>query len=113
MLLEAFDADELALAGEIAGAYAGRGRLLVGLNCRDLQSLQVVPERFAELAPALPRAVPAVAESGVGTPADAARLRRLGYHLVLVGSALMSHEDPSEWIRAVLRAARFIHGQKG
>ncbi|MDE2304349.1 MAG: indole-3-glycerol-phosphate synthase [Gammaproteobacteria bacterium] len=112
VLLEAFDADELALAGEIAAAHSGGGVLLAGLNCRDLQSLQVVPERFAELAPALPRHVPVVAESGIGAPADAARLRRLGYRLALVGSALMSHEDPGAWIGALLRAARSMPGVK-
>jgi indole-3-glycerol phosphate synthase len=48
---------------------------LVGINCRDLQTLKVVPERFAALAPRLPPGWPAVAESGVASAADARRMR--------------------------------------
>ena len=113
VLLEAFDAEELARAGEIAQRRAGHGTLLVGLNCRDLQTLAVVPTRFAALASSLPAAAPAVAESGVATAEDARQLRRLGYRLALVGSALMTHPDPAGWIRAVLRAARTDPGQNG
>jgi len=113
VLLEAFDAAELALAGELARAHAGRGTLLAGLNCRDLQTLEVVPERFAQCAPRLPAGVATVAESGVGTPADALRLRGLGYRLVLVGSALMSHADPAGWIGEVLRAPQTEPAQNG
>ncbi|MDE2293831.1 MAG: indole-3-glycerol-phosphate synthase [Gammaproteobacteria bacterium] len=113
VLLEAFDADELARAGELASARAGRVPLLVGLNCRDLQTLAVVPARFAALAASLPASAPAVAESGVATADDARRLRRLGYRLALVGSALMRHPDPADWIRSVLRVARTDAAQNG
>ncbi len=113
VLLEAFDADELARAGELARARAGRGTWLVGLNCRDLQTLAVVPARFAELAPSLPTAAPVVAESGIATAADARRLRQLGYRLALVGSALMTHPEPAGWIRSVLTAARTDAAQTG
>ncbi len=113
VLLEAFDAGELARAGDIVQTRAGHATLLVGLNCRDLQTLAVVPTRFAALAPAMPAAAPAVAESGVATAEDARRLRRLGYRLALVGSALMTHPDPAAWIRSVLRAARTDSGQNG
>ena len=47
--------------------------LLIGVNCRDLQTLEVVPERFAELAPRLPPGWPAVAESGVASRRGARR----------------------------------------
>ena len=113
VLLEAFDAGELARADEIVRHRTGRGTLLVGLNCRDLQTLAVVPTRFAALASSLPAAAPAVAESGVATAEDARRLRRLGYRLALVGSALMTHPDPADWIRSVLRAARTDPVQNG
>jgi len=113
VLLEAFDAPELARAGEIARAHAGRGTVLVGLNCRDLQTLAVVPGRFAELAPLLPAGAPTVAESGVATAEEARELRRLGYRLALVGSTLMTHPDPADWIRAVLRSARTGANQNG
>ena len=74
VLLEAFDAADLDRAPAAAGAaLAPRNLVLVGINCRDLSTLQVVPQRFAALAPLLPPAAVAVAESGVATAADAAR----------------------------------------
>jgi len=105
-LLEAFDAADLKLAGELADAYAGRGALLVGVNCRDLVTLKVVPGRLEALAPLLPRHVPRVAESGVATAADAARVAARGYELALVGSALMQAADPLALAAEMLQAGR-------
>ena len=105
-LLEAFDAADLKLAGELADAYAGRGALLVGVNCRDLVTLKVVPGRLEALAPLLPRHVPRVAESGVATAADAARVAARGYELALVGSALMQAGDPLALAAEMLQAGR-------
>ena len=48
--------------------------MLIGVNCRDLQSLAVAQERFAALAPLVPAGWPAVAESGVASVADARRV---------------------------------------
>ncbi len=67
---------------------------LVGVNCRDLSTLQIVPGRLERLAPLLPTQVPRVAESGVATAADAGRIAAAGYDMALVGSALMSSADP-------------------
>ncbi len=54
VLLEAFDAADLELSRELLAARRGDQTLLVGINCRDLQTLKVVQQRFAELAPLLP-----------------------------------------------------------
>jgi indole-3-glycerol phosphate synthase len=107
VLLEAFDDRDLDLAGELLGAGRREG-VLLGVNCRDLTSLRVVPERFAELAPRLPPGVPAVAESGVATPADAQRVRGLGYGLALIGTALMGREDAGGLLAEMLRTARTV-----
>jgi len=107
VMLEAFDAAELAQAGELAAQYHDRAHgVLIGLNCRDLQTLKVVPQRFFDLAGSLPPSSPVVAESGVAAPEEAAALRKLGYRLALVGSALMASEDPCRLIANILRAAR-------
>ena len=111
VLLEAFDAEDLATARDILAVRAGGDEAtqdvaLIGINSRDLQSLDVVPERFAALAPLLPAGWPAVAESGVASAADAARMRRLGYRLALIGTALMTCEDPQARLRDILAAAR-------
>ena len=83
--------------------------LLVGINSRDLVTLKVVPGRLEELAAKLPADVPRVAESGVADAADAARLARAGYQLALVGSALMTAEDPAVLLAAMLAAGREAH----
>ena len=109
VLLEAFDEVDIALAGELLAprrARAPRDALLVGVNCRDLVTLQVVPGRLEALAAKLPADVPRVAESGVGSAADAARVAAAGYDLALVGSALMSGGEPRLLAAAMIDAAR-------
>jgi len=109
VLLEAFDADDLQVARELTTSRAGaREVILIGINCRDLQTLKVVPERFADLAPLLPGGWPAVAESGVASAADARHMLQLGYRLALIGTALMTHEDPSQCLREIFAATRTV-----
>jgi indole-3-glycerol phosphate synthase len=84
--------------------------VLIGVNCRDLQSLDVVQRRFAELAPLLPPDAAAVAESGVATPADAVAVRRLGYRLALIGTALMARDEPQALLGEILHSARTLGG---
>jgi len=105
-LLECFDEADLARAGALVRRHTDRGPLLVGINCRDLASLQVVPDRLDALAPLLPEGAPRVAESGVATPADAERLSRAGYEVALVGSALMRSADPAGLARELLAGGR-------
>jgi len=107
VLLEAFDAADLRLAGVIARARNGREEcILTGVNSRDLQTLEVVPQRFAALAAGLPAGWPAVAEGGVGTAAEARSVRDLGYRLALIGTALMTEADPGALLGDILSAAR-------
>jgi indole-3-glycerol phosphate synthase len=105
-LLEAFDEPDLELAAQLVRQHGRRAQLLVGVNCRDLSTLQVVPGRLEALAAKLPPDVPRVAESGVDSEADAVRLVRAGYELALVGSALMRARDPLSFARALLAAGR-------
>lgn len=107
VLIEAFDAADIAVANELLTAHAGgASKLLVGINSRDLVSLKVVPGRLEELVSLLPTGVPRVAESGVGSPEDAARLARAGYDMALIGSALMTTEDPAALLSAMIAAGR-------
>jgi indole-3-glycerol phosphate synthase len=80
------------------------GARLVGVNARNLKTLQVDPDVFARLAGALPDDVVKVAESGVGGPEDAARYAAEGADVVLVGEALVRDGDPANAVRA-MRAA--------
>ena len=107
VLLEAFDADDLAIAADLAGERRGRDeQVLMGLNCRDLQTLQIDFARFERLREQLPTGWPAVAESGVITADDAVQVARLGYRLALVGTTLMQRDDPAQAVRELLAAGR-------
>jgi indole-3-glycerol phosphate synthase len=107
VLVEAFDVADIELGTALIDRYpAQRESLLLGVNCRDLASLQIVPSRLLELAPRLPRHLRRVAESGVGTAADAAAVAAAGYDMALVGSALMQGGEPADLVQAMLRAGR-------
>jgi indole-3-glycerol phosphate synthase len=108
VLLEAFDAADLELARQLLADRRRAECILIGLNSRDLQTLKVVPERFSQLAPLLPRTGHCVAESGVATPADARSMRQLGYGVALIGTALMGADDPAALLASMLEAARTV-----
>lgn len=106
VLIEAFDEHDVAVAREVTVTASGGDSHLFGINSRDLQTLEVVPDRLEQLALLLPRDLPRVAESGLTTPEDAARMVRGGYDMALVGGALMSAADPGALVRAMLAAGR-------
>lgn len=106
VLLEAFDAADIEQMHTLVRAHGADMELLAGINCRDLRTLQVVPQRLLELLPLLPRDVPRVAESGVASAADAGRIAAAGYEMALIGSALMRGGDPQALVAALLAAGR-------
>jgi len=107
VLLEAFDAEDLEVAASLAAERAGRDeQVLVGLNCRDLETLDIDFTRFDTLRAGLPPQWPAVAESGVQTTGDAALVASLGYRLALVGTSLMRRPDPELALRELVRVGR-------
>jgi indole-3-glycerol phosphate synthase len=109
VLLEAFDEADLELARDLKVSRAqADDRLMIGVNSRDLQTLKVRQERFAALAPRLPQGLPAVAESGVASAADARHMRELGYGAALIGTALMAHANPGKLLREIIDAARTV-----
>lgn len=81
------------------------GARLIGVNNRDLTTLQVDLGRFPAIAPELGDEVIRVVESGIRRPFDAARLRRAGADVVLVGSALVTEINPGAMIAAMIGAA--------
>jgi indole-3-glycerol phosphate synthase len=105
LLLEAFDEADLGVARALVEAH-GREGLLVGVNSRDLATLQVRPDRLRELAQGLPEEVPCVAESGLASAEDARELAAAGYRLALVGTALMERADPRTLVREMVDAGR-------
>ncbi len=96
-LVEAHD------AGELERALATRARV-VGINNRDLRTLEVDPERSVHLRRLIPDDRIAVAESGVRAPATVAGWRAVGFDAALVGEALMRSADPAATARSFVAA---------
>ena len=78
---------------ELEAAVATRARL-IGINNRDLRTLDVDPERAARLRPFVPDDRLVVAESGVREPETVAGWRALGFDAALVGESLVRAADP-------------------
>ena len=106
VLLEAFDRADLERLAPYDHAAAGGPPILAGVNCRDLRDLNVRFERFAELAPHLPRHLPTVAESGIATAQDIEAVAGNGYRLALIGSSLMRAAEPATALAHWLAAGR-------
>ncbi len=99
-LVEAHDAREL-------DAALATGARLIGVNNRDLRTLDVDPERAVRLRDAIPGDRLAIAESGVRDTATIARWRATGFDAALVGEALMRSADPSAAARAFVGAGAY------
>ena len=91
-LVEVHDTTEIARASD-AGAR------VVGVNSRNLRTLAVDMDGLDRAASMLPAGVIAVAESGIKTTADIARLSAAGYHAFLVGERLIIQPDPGDALR--------------
>jgi len=100
VLLESFDEEDLERSARFLD---GTGQLLIGVNTRNLRTLEVDSERLRNLAPSLPGAT-CVAESGLRIAEDAARVAAWGYSMALVGTALMRSDGPTALIRDMREA---------
>jgi len=94
-LIEVHTEDELIRALEISPT-------LVGVNSRNLKTLDVDPQVFADLLPLIPDGVIAVAESGISTRDQALFAQEHGAKALLVGEALVRGEDPALALRTLL-----------
>jgi indole-3-glycerol phosphate synthase len=90
--------------GEIERALT-LGAPLIGVNARNLKTLEVDPDAFGRLARLLPDDAILVAESGISGPVDAQRYAKEGADVVLVGEALVKDGDPQAAV-ARLRSIR-------
>jgi indole-3-glycerol phosphate synthase len=81
------------------------GCTMIGVNSRDLRTLQVDLATAFRLAPLIPKNVLRVAESGIHTGEDIARLHAAGYQAFLIGEWLMKAKSPAEALRTLLAEA--------
>ncbi len=96
VLCEVHDGDELQRALDA-------GCDLIGVNTRDLRTFQVDLETAFGLAARFPAGVIRVAESGIRSASDIARLQAAGYHAFLVGESLMRASSPGDALRELVR----------
>jgi indole-3-glycerol phosphate synthase len=94
-LVEVHDEEDVATALE-AGAD------VIGVNNRDLRTLEVDLRTTFHLLPDIPAGTVVVAESGITSRADVEELEEAGVDAILVGEALMLADEPGETIRALL-----------
>jgi len=95
VLCEVHDEDELQRALDA-------GCDLIGVNTRDLRTFKVNAETAFRLVERIPKNVVRVAESGIRSGEDIARLRAAGYQAFLVGESLMRAERPGEALRELV-----------
>jgi len=95
VLCEVHDLEELKRAVDL-------GVSAIGVNCRDLKTLQVNRMVHEQVVSAMPANVVRVAESGIRTNADVERLLRIGYDAFLIGEALMRQPDPAAMLALLM-----------
>ena len=106
LLVEVRDEAELQLALSL-------GADIIGVNNRNLETLEIDPDTATRVIPQIPQSVVAVAESGVKTVEDVKRLAGAGADAVLVGSELSASLDPETSVRSLTGIKRNGSARKG
>jgi indole-3-glycerol phosphate synthase len=102
VLVEVHTGDELDRALAVLGE---KGADAIGVNNRNLKSFEVSLETSLELVERIPAGVVRVAESGIATAEDLARLRAAGFDAFLIGESLMRQLDPGKALAALISGA--------
>ena len=98
LLVEAHTEDEVQVAVD-------GGAEIVGINNRNLKTLEVDPDTVLNLLADIPAGTVVVAESGISERSDVIRLGEAGVDAILVGEALMREDDPAAAIRSLIGTA--------
>ncbi|MEV4628425.1 indole-3-glycerol phosphate synthase TrpC [Micromonospora sp. NPDC049523] len=96
-LVEVHDEDE-------ADRALDAGAQVIGVNARNLRTLEVDRSVFERIAPGLPNSVVKIAESGVRGPHDLIRYASAGADAVLVGEGLVTQKSPREAVAELVNA---------
>jgi indole-3-glycerol phosphate synthase len=99
VLCEVHDEAEMDMVAEF-------GVDIIGVNSRDLKTLEMNPRLHVELAKLLPTSVLRIAESGITSGAEMRKLKVLGYQAFLIGETLMKAEDAGAALAQLLAEAR-------
>jgi indole-3-glycerol phosphate synthase len=96
---------EVHTEGELNRAVAAGARV-IGVNNRNLKTLEVNLETSLRLREKIPAGCLAVTESGIKTPEDLRRLGEAGFHAALIGEGLLAADDPGAELGRLLEGAR-------
>ncbi|MBB1261497.1 indole-3-glycerol phosphate synthase TrpC [Streptomyces alkaliterrae] len=96
-LVEVHDEDE-------AERAVDAGAKIIGVNARDLRTLEIDRDNFARVAPEIPEGIVKVAESGVRGPHDLIAYANEGADAVLVGESLVTGKDPQSAVADLVAA---------
>jgi len=102
VLVEVHTGEEL---DRMLDALGETGADAIGVNNRNLKTFEVRLETSLELAGRIPAGILRVAESGISTAEDLARLRAAGFDAFLIGESLMRQPDPGAALAALLAGA--------
>lgn len=100
-LVEVHDEDETERA-------ISAGAEVIGVNARNLKTLDVDRSVFARVAPLIPERCVRIAESGVRSAADVVEYGKAGADAVLVGEALVTGDDPRSSALAMIQAGQAV-----
>jgi indole-3-glycerol phosphate synthase len=96
---------EVHTEGELDRAVTAGARI-IGVNNRNLKTLEISLETSFQLRAKMPRGCVAVSESGIKTAADLRRIRDAGFDAVLIGERFMTQPDPGTALSELL--AEFV-----
>ncbi|HEX6252091.1 MAG TPA: indole-3-glycerol phosphate synthase TrpC [Gemmatimonadaceae bacterium] len=96
---------EVRTSGELAVALSA-GAMLVGINARNLETLEIDDRVVSRLAPLVPRDCVCIAESGLQSRSDVEAVAANGVDAVLIGSALSAAADPASAVRELIGVER-------
>jgi indole-3-glycerol phosphate synthase len=101
---------EVHAQADVAEAVAAGARV-IGINNRDLRTLDVDLDTTGRLRPHIPPCIVVISESGIESADDVTRVCRARVDAVLIGTALMASPDPAAQLRALRRAAEDTGGR--
>jgi indole-3-glycerol phosphate synthase len=79
------------------------GADIIGINNRNLSTLKVDTENSFKLFNKIPETVPVIAESGYNKPEELAELKKRGFKGVLIGTSLVTAENPEEKLKELIK----------
>jgi indole-3-glycerol phosphate synthase len=102
LLIELFDESDLELLQLVDMAH---GTILIGVNCRDLETLAVRPGLHERMINLVPDHLPVIAESGIDNAKRVRELAEMGYDGALIGTSLMRSAHPASLLGEMRLAA--------